>query len=91
VVLDVSDISPDMLLGRQRAGAQGKDLWLVARASGSTALFPVIPTGLDPTLTALADLVAGKRPADDGTPALAFTNAIFVDVDGGGWHGPFAP
>jgi len=27
----------------------------------------------------------------NGIPALAFTNAIFVDVDGGGWRGPFQP
>lgn len=89
IVVDVNDVTPDQLLARQRAGARGRDLWLVARATGSVALFPVIPQAIDPTV-AVADLVAGKL-AGVGVPALAFTNPVFVDVDGGGWRGPFAP
>jgi hypothetical protein len=90
--VDVNDVTPDMLLARQRAGAQGSDLWLVARATGETALFPVIPIGVADGIAAndLVDQGLGAL-AGTGVPALAFTNPIFVDVDGGGWRGPFQP
>ena len=68
---------------------QGQDLWLVARTFGDVGLFPVITDGLSGVST--ADLVDTFNLAGVGTPALAFTNAIFVDVDGGGWKAPFAP
>jgi hypothetical protein len=78
------------LLGRQRAGATGRDLWLVARVAGQTGLFPVIPAAVDSGVP-LADLIAGKPLVGEGVPALAFTNPVFVDVDGNGWRGPFQP
>jgi hypothetical protein len=90
ITLDITDVDADMLLARQRAGAQGRDLWLVARATGETGLFPVIPTLVDPTVP-LADLVDTVNLAGRGVPSLAFTNAILVDVDGNGWKGPFQP
>ena len=90
IVLDVNDLDPAMLLARQRAGAQGKDLWLVARATGDVGLFPVIPAQVGAS-TPVADLVEKMDLAGRGVPSLAFTNAIFVDVDGGGWRGPFQP
>ena len=40
-----------------------------------------------PTNTTLADLTDGNL-GEDGITALAFTNPIFVDVDGGGWTAP---
>jgi hypothetical protein len=89
IVVDVTDVTPDQLLALQRAGATGRDLWLVARASGEVGLFPVIPQGIDAAVS-VDDLVAGKL-SGVGVPALAFTNPVFVDVDGGGWRAPFSP
>ena len=55
-------------------GTQGPD--------GSPPMFPVYPRNLDaaenPDLTALLDNTA----TEDGTRALAFTNALYADVDG---------
>ncbi len=77
------------LLARQRAGAVGRDLWMVARATGDVGLFPFIPGGIaDPA--EVARLVEGQPLDGLGVPSLAFTNPIFVDVDGGGWRAPFA-
>ncbi len=90
IAIDVTDVDADMLLARQRAGAGGRDLWLVARATGDTGLFPIIPNAVDPTVP-MTDLVDTLDLAARGIPALAFTNAIFVDVDGNGWKGPFQP
>jgi hypothetical protein len=87
-----AQVDPAALAARQRAGASGSDLWLVARASGDVGLFPVIPVAVDETVP-IADLVDQGLAALAGTgiPALAFTNPVFVDVDGGGWRAPFAP
>ena len=76
IAIDVTDVDADMLL--------------VARATGDTGLFPIIPNAVDPTVP-MTDLVDTLDLAARGIPALAFTNAIFVDVDGNGWKGPFQP
>jgi hypothetical protein len=80
------------LLAHQRQGARGQDLWLVARATGDVGLFPTVPLGL----TDVADVgpivdMGTAALAGKCAPALAFTNPVFVDVDGGGWRAPFAP
>jgi hypothetical protein len=75
----------------ERAGAQGKDFWLMARVTGLTGLWPVIPQAVDPSAVPVATLVAGTPLTNQGVPALAFTNPVFVDADGGGWRAPFAP
>jgi hypothetical protein len=89
LALDVTDVTVDQLLARVRSGAVGRDLWLVARASGSASLFPTVPQGLDGS-TAMADVIAGNLSGNGVTP-LAFTNPVFVDGDGNGWRAPFAP
>lgn len=88
-VADANDVTPDQLLALERAGGTGKDLWLVARAAGQTGLFPVIPSGIGATVP-VAELIDGKLDGR-GVPALAFTNPVYVDVDGNGWRAPFAP
>jgi len=90
IVLDISDVTPDQLLALQRAGATGKDLWLVARATGTVGLFPTIPAGVDAKSAPIDQLVAGNTQGL-GVGALAFTNPVYVDVDGNGWRAPFAP
>ena len=90
IVLDVGDVTPDQILALQRAGGTGKDLWLVARASGTLGLFPIIPAGVDAGAAPVAELVAGNTQGV-GVGALAFTNPVYVDVDGNGWRAPFAP
>ncbi len=77
------------MLARQRAGGSGKDLWIVARATGDVGLFPTVPQGIDPA--DVAALVDGGSLSGRGVGALAFTNPVFVDVDGNGWKAPFAP
>ncbi len=89
ISIDLTDVTADQFLARNRVGAVGKDLWMVARASGSQALYPSLPNEM--TKTPIADLASGAPIFDDGVPPLAFTSAVFVDVDGGGWRGPFAP
>jgi hypothetical protein len=62
------------------------DAWVVALVRGtpgvSRPLFPIVPGGIDaganPTLD---DLIDGNL-GEGGDPALAFTNPLFVDVDG---------
>jgi hypothetical protein len=69
-----------------------EDVWVVAIVRGtdgvSRPLFPVIPnditTGTNPTV---ADLIDGNL-GENGITALAYTNPLFVDVDGGGWTPP---
>jgi hypothetical protein len=73
-----------------RAGARGQDFWLLARVTGLTGLWPMIPQAVDSSVP-LASLVSGAPLVGEGVPALAFTNPVFVDVDGGGWRAPFAP
>ncbi len=69
-----------------------EDIWVVVLVRGtdgvSRPLFPVVPNSLKAsTNTALADLIDGNL-GEDGMTALAFTNPLFVDVDGGGWSPP---
>lgn len=80
-----------------RAGATGTDAWLVVRARGSRAIFPVLMSGVtgDP---ANVDVLLGDDPAaietllaDRGVPATAFTAPVYVDFDGDGYRAPFSP
>jgi hypothetical protein len=69
-----------------------EDVWIVALARGtdgvSPPLFPVEPNSLkEATNTNLAQLTDGNV-GEDGMPALAFTNPLYIDVDGGGWTPP---
>jgi hypothetical protein len=90
IVLDISDVTPDAIMALQRAGATGKDLWLVARATGTVGMFPTIPAGVDAKSATIDQLIAGNT-ANIGVGALAFTNPVYIDVDGNGWRAPFAP
>ncbi len=69
-----------------------EDFWVVVMVKGtdgvSRPLFPVQPNSIkQSTNTSLAQLTDGNL-GEDGMPALAFTNPLFVDVDGGGWTSP---
>ena len=78
-----------------------EDTWIVVMVKGtdgvSEPLFPVVPNSLKsclnpPTCTmlinqTLAELIDGNL-GQDGMLALAFTNPLFVDVDGGGYTAP---
>ncbi len=89
VTLDDADIL-------NRAGAVGKDAWLVFRVRGDRSIFPMMPDGvLSPDLMPVA--LSGDRTmiatafAGKGIAAAAFTSPVFVDFDGGGYRAPFAP
>ena len=65
---------------------------MVVIASGSDGvsepLFPVLPAGLEQSSnTSLEELIDGNL-GEQGTPAFAFTNPLFIDVDGDGWTAP---
>ncbi len=69
-----------------------EDVWIVVMVKGkdgiSRPLFPVASSSLKTsTNTTLANLTDGNL-GEDGVTALAFTNPIYVDVDGGGWTAP---
>lgn len=75
-------------------GGNGDDAWLVVRARGNRGIFPILTTDITSVLpTILQGNANATATAMDGlgTPALAFTSAIFVDFDGGGYRAPFAP
>jgi hypothetical protein len=68
------------------------DTWIVAVARGtdgvSEPLFPVLPANIaQGSNTTLADLTDGNLD-EAGVPAFAFTNPLFIDVDGDGWSAP---
>lgn len=79
-----------------RAGASGEDAWLVFRARGSRAIFPLLMNGVN-TEDTLDTLVSGDPAqveeilATRGVPATAFTAPVFVDFDGGGYTAVFSP
>jgi hypothetical protein len=69
-----------------------QDAWVVVMVKGtdgvSRPLYPVLPNSLKTTgNTTLAQLTDGNL-GEDGITALAFTNPLFIDVDGGGWSPP---
>ena len=69
-----------------------EDVWIVAIARGtdgvSEPLFPVLPASIDQgSNTTLDDLTDGNL-GEAGPPAFAFTNPLFVDVNGDGWTAP---
>jgi hypothetical protein len=69
-----------------------EDTWIVVTASGtdgvSQPLFPVHPGSLNrDSNSTLEDLTDGNR-GESGVPAFAFTNALFIDVEGDGWAPP---
>lgn len=71
-----------------------EDIWVVVMVKGtdgvSKPLFPVLANSLfhdETTNETLAELTDGNL-GQDGITALAFTNPLFIDVDGGGWTAP---
>lgn len=68
------------------------DVWIMAIVRGtdgvSRPLFPFYPNSLKTSSnTTLANLTDGNL-GEDGMPAFAYTNPLYVDVDGGGWDPP---
>jgi hypothetical protein len=90
ITLDAADITT-------RAGATGKDAWLVFRARGDRGIFPILIKGDTITDTTMPALLTGDLQAigtaldGRGVPATAVTAPVFVDFDGGGYRAPFAP
>ncbi len=90
VTLDAQDIVT-------RAGATGKDAWLVFRVRGERAIFPIMLNNAlsdAPARTAaLAGDLAALRTAltGKGVPAAALASPVFIDFDGNGYRAPFAP
>jgi hypothetical protein len=89
ITLDASDIGT-------RAGATGRDAWLVFRARGDRGIFPLLTNDVvsDSTMPVLlgGDMTAIAGALQSlGVPATAVTAPVFVDFDGGGYRAPFAP
>jgi hypothetical protein len=73
--------------------AVAQDTWFVVVVSGSDGvcepMFPVYAADLSPDSNAtLQDLMDGNR-GEGGVMALGFTNALYLDLDGGGFQGPW--
>jgi hypothetical protein len=83
-----------------------KDSWVVAEATGSKNMFPIVAPvevpGLDASILIKAlssgldlgalPLTAKLKPADTHSVyPYAITNPIWIDVDGGGWKSPKPP
>ena len=69
-----------------------QDAWIFALVRGrdgvSRPLFPMVPNDLQTAgNTTLANLTDGNL-GENGIMAMAFTNPLYVDVDGGGWTAP---
>jgi hypothetical protein len=70
-----------------------EDTWIVVLVRGtpgvSRPIWPVLPGGIahDGNNTTLAGLVDGNL-GEGGEPVLAFSNPLYVDVDGGGFTAP---
>jgi hypothetical protein len=73
--------------------APAEDFWIVVLVRGtpgvSRPLFPVLPGLQRAGNETLADLTDGNL-GEGGEPVLAFSNPLYVDVDGGGWTAPGA-
>jgi hypothetical protein len=68
------------------------DVWILAIVRGTDGVsqphFPAYPNSLDTgSNTTLGDLTDGNL-GEGGMTSLAFTNPLYVDVDGGGWTAP---
>lgn len=65
-----------------------EDSWIVVLAQGSDGtsrpLWPVVPNDFSDS----GDGLNTRSPEDTGTVAMAMSNPLFVDVDGGGWQAP---
>jgi hypothetical protein len=77
------------------AVAAAADTWFVVVVSGTDGvcepMFPVYPASLDDTSnTTLGDLTDGNL-GELGVMALGHTNALYLDLDGGGFKGPLEP
>jgi hypothetical protein len=77
------------------AVAAAVDTWFVVVVSGTDGvcepMFPVYSADLDDSVnTTLGDLTDGNL-GEAGVMALGHTNALFLDVDGGGFKGPLEP
>jgi hypothetical protein len=89
VTLDAADLDT-------RSGATGRDAWLVFRARGNTAIFPLLVRDVfaaDTKAALLGGDLAAIRTAltNKGPIAEAISAPVFVDFDGNGYRAPFAP
>ena len=68
------------------------DTWLVAIAHGtdgiSSPMFPVVPEDLDPASNTSLEDLTDDNIGEEGLLAYAFTNPLFIDVNGDGWTPP---
>jgi hypothetical protein len=89
VTLDAGDLDT-------RSGATGSDAWLVFRARGNTAIFPLLIRDVF-TAGSKAALLGGDLAAiraaltNKGPIAEAISAPVFIDFDGNGYRAPFAP
>lgn len=69
-----------------------EDIYVVVMVKGtdgtSRPLFPVLPNNLKQSTNLTLGQLTDGNLGEDGIMALAFTNPLFIDVDGGGWSPP---
>jgi hypothetical protein len=68
------------------------DAWVVVIVKGTVGnsphMFPVFAYDLDSTENPSLETMTVNTTSEDGVRALGFTNALYVDVDGGGFDPP---
>jgi hypothetical protein len=68
------------------------DAWVVVIVKGTVGnsphMFPVFAYDLDSTENPSLEAMIVNTTSEDGVRALGFTNALYVDVDGGGFDPP---
>jgi hypothetical protein len=68
------------------------DAWVVVIVKGTVGnsphMFPVFAYNLDSTENPSLETMTVNTTSEDGVRALGFTNALYVDVDGGGFDPP---
>ena len=75
-----------------RLSGVSEDSWLVAVVHGtdgvSIPLFPAVPEDLDEASNTTLDELTDDNLGEGGVLAFAFTNPLFLDVNGDGWVAP---
>jgi len=75
-----------------RLSGVSEDSWLVAIVRGtdgvSIPLFPAVPEDLDEASNTTLDELTDDNLGEGGVLAFAFTNPLFLDVNGDGWVAP---
>ena len=61
---------------------------LTSHTKPTSPMFPVVPEDLDPASNTSLEDLTDDNIDEEGVLAYAFTNPLFIDVNGDGWTPP---